>query len=68
MLFLVAPLVALTMLAVNALGVDDVWVAVWGAIAGILFGNAVSQPFGQLMRDLGKLLRNGKFEGGGKTE
>ena len=56
------------MLAVNALGVDDVWVAVWGAIAGILFGNAVSQPFGQLMRDLGKLLRNGKFEGGGKTE
>ncbi len=68
MLFLVAPLVALTMLAVNALSVDDVWVAVSGAIVGILFGSAVSQPIGQFMRDLGKLSQNDKFHGGGKTE
>jgi len=67
MLFLVAPLVALTMLAVNALRVDDVWVAVSGAIAGILFGNAVSQPIGQFMRDLGKLSQNDKCERGSRA-
>lgn len=55
MLLLVAPLVALTMLAVNELRVDDVWVAVSGALVGILFGGAVSQPFGKFLRALGGL-------------
>ena len=52
---LVVPLVALTMLAVNALRFDDVWVAVSGAIVGILFGSAVSEPFRKFMLDLGNL-------------
>ena len=56
MLFLVAPLAALILLAVNALGVDDIWLVVSGAIVGITFGGTVSQPFGQFMRDLGRLL------------
>ena len=58
MLLLVAPLVALTMLAVDALRGDDVWVAVSGALVGILFGSAVSQPFGKFLLALGNLLPN----------
>ena len=58
MLLLVAPLVALTMLAVNALQGDDVWVAVSGALVGILFGSAVSQPFGRFLFAIGNLHRS----------
>ncbi len=55
MFLLVMPLVALTMLAVNALQVDDVWVAVSGVIVGILFGSAVSEPFKRFLFELGDL-------------
>ena len=61
MLLLVGPFIVLTMLAVNALGFDDVWVAVSGAIVGILFGGAVSEPFRKFMLDLGKLSGNARM-------
>lgn len=67
MLLLVAPLVALTMLAVNALQGDDVWVAVSGALVGILFGSAVSQPFGKFLLALGSLSPNSECHGGRKA-
>ena len=63
MLLLVAPLVALTMLAVNALRGDAVWVAVSGALVGILFGSAVSQPLGKFLLALGNLLPNPGSQG-----
>ena len=68
MFLLVVPLVALTMLAVNALRFDDVWVAVSGAIVGILFGGAVSQPLRKLLLDLGDLSPKTKCEGGVETK
>ena len=68
MFLLVAPFIILMMLAVNALGFDDVWVAVSGAIVGILFGGAVSEPFRRFMLDLGCLSKNAKCEGTVKTD
>ena len=67
MLLLVAPLVVLTMLAVEALQGDDVWVAVSGALVGILFGSAVSQPFGRFLLALGKLSPNRGCEGSSRA-
>ena len=67
MLLLAVPLVALTMLAVGALRFDDVWVAVSGAIVGILFGSAVAQPFRELLLALGDFLPNGGGQGASKT-
>lgn len=67
MLLLVAPLVALTMLAVNALQGEDVWVAVSGALVGILFSSAVSQPFGKFLLALGNLSTNRGCQGGSKA-
>ncbi len=67
-LLLVVPLVALTMLAVNALRVDDVWVAVSGALVGILFGGAVSQPFGKFLLALGNLSPNPEYRGSSKAK
>lgn len=59
MLLFAAPLIVLTMLAVNELQVDDVWVAVSGVLVGILFGSAVSQPFARFLFALGNLHRSG---------
>ena len=68
MFLLVVPLVALTMLAVNAIQGDDVWVAVSGAIVGILFGSSVSEPLRRLILDLGNLSVSEECDGGAKTE
>ncbi len=68
MLLLVAPLVALAMLAVNALQGDDVWVAVSGALVGILFGSAVSQPFGKFLLALGNFSPHSGCEGSQKRQ
>ena len=66
MLLIAAPLVALTMLAANALGFGDIGVAVFGVIAGILFGNAVSTPLRQFLLALGDLSQC-RCEGGHKV-
>ena len=68
MIFLVAPIVALTMLAVNALSGDDIWVAVSGVLVGLIFGNTVSQPIGAFMRDLGQIQENTKCDDAAKLE
>ena len=68
MFLLVVPLVALTMLAINALRLDTVWVAVSGATVGILFGSSVSEPFRRLMLDLGDFCQNAECKGGAKTK
>ena len=65
MLLIAAPLVALTMLAANAMGFGDIGVAVFGVIAGILFGNAVSTPLRQFLLALGGLSQC-RCEGGHK--
>ncbi len=49
MFLLAAPLVSLTMLAVYTHQAEPIWVAVSGAVVSMLFGSAVSQPFGQLL-------------------
>ena len=64
MLLLSVPLVALTMLAVDALRFGDVWVAVSGAVVSIMFGSAVSVPFRQLLLNLGCLSSNLRCECG----
>ena len=63
MFLIAAPLVALTMLAANALGFGDIGVAVFGVIAGILFGNAVSTPLRQFLLALGGLSQKCRCEG-----
>ena len=63
MLLIAAPLVALTMLAANAMGFGDIGVAVFGVIAGILFGNAVSAPLRQFLLALGDLSQKCRCEG-----
>ena len=63
MFLIAAPLVALTMLAANALGFGDIGVAVFGVIAGILFGNAVSAPLRQFLLALGGLSQKCRCEG-----
>ena len=67
MFLLVVPLVSLTMLAVNALQVDAVWIAVSGVVVGILFGSAVSEPLRRFMLDLANLSGR-EYENGTKTE
>ena len=67
MFLLASPLVVLTMLAVNALQGDDVWVAVSGVLVGILFGSAVSQPFRKFLLDLGNLSTNQGCQGESKA-
>ena len=67
MLLLVAPLVALTILAVNALEFDDVWVAVSAVLVSILFGSTISVPFRKFILDLGDLSQNTKRECADKT-
>ena len=49
MFLLAAPLVSLTMLAVYTHQAEPIWVAVSGAVVSMLFGSAVSKPFGQLL-------------------
>ena len=49
MFLLAAPLVSLTMLAVYTHQGEPIWVAVSGAVVSMLFGSAVSKPFGQLL-------------------
>ena len=63
MLFIVAPLIALTMLAVNALDFGDIWVAVSGVAVGILFGGAVSTPLRQFLLSLGNLSSKCRCQG-----
>ena len=63
MFLIAAPLVALTMLAANALGFGDIGVAVFGVIAGILFGNAVSAPLRRFLLALGGLSQKCRCEG-----
>ena len=55
MLFLAAPLVVLTMLFVNALEVDDIWVVLSGLLIGVMFGNAIGDPFRRFLRALANL-------------
>lgn len=64
MLLLAVPLVALTMLAVDALRFGGVWVAVSGAVVSIMFGSAVSVPFRKLLLNLGCLSSNLRSERG----
>ena len=49
MFLLATPLVCLTMLAVYTHQAEPIWVAVSGAVVSMLFGSAVSKPFGQLL-------------------
>ena len=64
MLFIVAPLIALTMLAVDALDFGDIWVAVSGVAVGVLFGGAVSTPLRQFLLSLGNLSTRCSCKGG----
>ena len=60
MLFLFTPLIVLTMSAVNALRFGETWVGVSGLMAGLIFGNTVSQPVRELVLDLANLSTNRK--------
>ena len=58
MLFLFTPLIVLTMLAANPLGFGEIWVGLSGVMAGLIFGNTISQPFRDFVLDLGNLSTN----------
>ena len=68
MLFLFAPFIVLTMLAVNALGFGDTWVAVSGVLVGLVFSSAISEPVRQFLLDVGNLSPKSGYEGGPKAD
>ena len=52
MLWLFVPVIAFTMLAVNALGLGDIWVTVSGIVVGLVFSGTISEPVKKLIGDL----------------
>ena len=62
MLLLFAPFVALTMLAVNASGFGETWVAVSGVVVGLIFSSAISVPVRQFLLDPGGFSSNCECE------
>ena len=63
MLFLFTPLIVLTMLAANALGFGETWVAVSGVVVSLIFSSAISMPVRQFLLDLGNLSTNRGLDG-----
>lgn len=63
MLFLFTPFIALMMLAVNALGFSETWVAVSGVVVGLVFSSAISVPARQFLLDLAGLSPDRGSEG-----
>ena len=64
MFFIVVPLVALTMLAFDALAFGEIWVAVSGVVVGVLFGSLVSTPLRQFLLSLANLSSKCRCEDG----
>ena len=62
MLVLFIPLIALVILTILQLTDDEIWLAVWLTVAGVLLGSLVSVPLRQFLLDLGKLAPNRKWE------
>ena len=62
MLVLFIPLVALVILTILQLTDDEIWLAVWFTVAGVLLGSIVSVPLRQFLLHLGKLAPNRKWE------
>ena len=62
MLVLFIPLIALVILTILQLTDDEIWLAVWLTVAGVLLGSIVSVPLRQCLLDLGKLAPNRKWE------
>lgn len=68
MLLLFAPLIALTMLAVNALGFGDTWVAVSGVLVGLVFSSSISVPVRQFLLAMGNVSTKRESEVGTRAD
>ena len=62
MLVLFIPFVALVFLTIRQLTDDDIWLAAWLTVAGVLLSSIVSAPLRQVLLVLGKLVPNRRWE------
>ena len=62
MLILFIPLIALVVLTILQLTDDEIWLAVWLTVAGVLLSGIVSAPLRQFLLALGELAPNRKWE------
>lgn len=62
MLVLFIPLIVLVILSIRQLTDDDIWLAVWLTVVGVLLTSIVSAPLRQLLLALGELEPNRRCE------